>query len=340
MHRKRKYAIVLLVLCALGAIGFIPIGGVDAVLELNTPFKVNAMNLSEFSSARPAKSLNLLFIHHSCGGQLFADLGPDVHRSCIYKTSTNGGGLRERLRQEGYIVHEASYDSEVGAKTDIFDWQPKFQQQMDKVLVCDQQNSYFKDATKNNIIVFKSCFPNNEFSGEGQVPGNPRGKELTTANAKAAYAALLPEFAKHAEVLFIAMTAPPLVGSQNPEPFWKSLARIVLTKPRSSPSRAGNLARAFNNWLVADDGWLADYSPKNVVVFDYFDILTDHGKSNYAEFPSGSNGDDSHPNAKGNTRAAQTFIPFINQAVRRAGLSGPESYDDILKAKGFAREIR
>ena len=114
-----------------------------------------------------------------------ADVGPNNGQSCIYQTSVNGGSLRSLLQKEGYIVHEASYDSEVGNKTDIFDWPSKFKNDMDKVLQCDQQNRYFKDGRKNQIVVFKSCYPNSAFSGMGQEPGNPSGPELTVANAKA-----------------------------------------------------------------------------------------------------------------------------------------------------------
>ena len=324
--RKGLIAALLLLVALVVAAGFIPVGGNKAAYDepLNNNTEVTAMNLSSFSTTPPRISLNLLFIHHSCGGQLMADVGPDKGQSCIYQTSTSGGSLRSLLQKEGYIVHEASYDSEVGGNTDIFDWPAKFKNDMDKVLLCDQQNNYFKDGTKNKIVVFKSCFPNNAFTATGQEPGNPSGPDLTVANAKAAYAALLPEFAKHPEVLFVAMTAPPLVGSLKPEPLWKVIARAVLRRPISPPSTSGHLARHFNNWLKAETGWLATYEHKNVVVFDYYDILTAHGKSNYAEFPSGG-GNDSHPNTVGNTQAALAFVPFLNQAVRRAGLS-PEVF--------------
>jgi len=139
------------------------------------------------------------------------------------------------------------------------------------------------------------------------------------ANAKAAYTALLSEFAEHPEILFVAMTTPPVVGKLSPEPLWKFLARKILRRPLPKPSAAGHLAREFANWLKAETGWLATYKHKNVVVFDYYDILTAHGKSNYAEFPSGG-GNNSHPNTVGNTQAARAFVPFLNKAVRRAGL--------------------
>jgi len=56
------------------------------------------------------------------------------------------------------------------------------------------------------------------------------------------------------------------------------------------------------------------------VVFDYYDILTKKGKSNWAEYGS-KGGTDSHPNSEGNKMAAQEFIDFLNRAVKRAELN-------------------
>jgi len=317
--KKLKLAIpVIMVIFA--AIMMIPVGGgeIPSGPKVNKP--VERMSMSTFSSSRPSKSLSFLFIHHSCGGQLFANQGSDDGSNCIYVTHPNGGGLRQKLQSEGYEVHEASNNSEVGDKTDIFDWLPKFRDKMDKVLTCDNQNTYYSDSKRNNIVAFKPCFPNNNFSRKGDAPGNPEGPELTVWNARASYTALLKEFQKYPETLYVAVTAPPLVGHLPSEPLWKAIARLVLNKPREKPSKSGELAREFNNWMVAKDGWLKDYTGSNVVVFDYYDILTASGRSNYAEYPS-SGGSDSHPNSEGNTAAAKAFVPLLNQAVRRAGLS-------------------
>ena len=84
-------------------------------------------------------------------------------------------------------------------------------------------------------------------------------------------------------------------------------------------ARSGPLARAFNHWLYDSNGWLQAYPLNNVVVFDYYDLLTEHGGSDFSVYPSG-NGCDSHPSRSGNEKAARAFVPFLDQAVRRAGL--------------------
>lgn len=320
LFNRKGLIIALMLLIAIAIVAVVPVGGDKA--KNDKPLKytgVDTMDLSSFSTYSPGQNLHLLFIHHSIGGQLMADVGPANGQSSIYETNPNGGGLRSLLKKEGYTVHEASYDSEVGGKTDIFDWLPKFKNDMDKVLMVDQQNTYHEEGTKNQIVVFKSCYPNSNFSSAGQEPGNPSGPKLTVANAKAAYTALLSEFEKKSEVLFVVMTAPPVIGKLCPEPLWKNLARKILSRPLPTPSKTGHLAREFNNWLKSETGWLATYKYRNVVVFDYYDILTANGKSNYAEFPT-KGGNDSHPNSAGNMLAAKAFVPFINQAVHRAGL--------------------
>ena len=317
----KKYIIIISVIIIAGCIiMMVPVGGTD-VPEGETVNRQKSMDLSGFSGNAPGKELKLLFIHHSCGGQLFADPGEDDGENCIYESHPNGGGLRTLLESQGYSVHEASYASEIGDRTDIFDWLPKFRDKMEKVLKCSNQDTFYtEDDKRNDIVAFKSCYPNNNFVGKGEDPGNPEGPELTVWNARAAYVALLQEFQKYPEVLFICVTAPPLAGKLPPEPMWKHLARRVLNKPRQKRSQTGPFAREFSNWLKTEDGWLKDYAEKNAVVFDYYDILTGSGKSNYCEYPTGRNGANSHPNREGNKLSAEAFVPLVNRAVRRAGL--------------------
>jgi hypothetical protein len=280
---------------------------------------VQRLDLSSYTDAPPAKPLRLLFIHHSCGGQLFAAPGTDNGTNCVYSSHPNGGGLRSRLEKSFYEVHEASYGSRVGQKTDIFDWPLKFRDQMEQILSCDNQDASYTDGRRNQIVVFKSCFPNNDFVSAGTPPGNPAGPELTVWNAKAAYAALLDEFRKHPDALFVCFTAPPLAPRTTPQPLWKRLAKKILGRD-SRVTKGAALAREFNNWLSGKDGWLNSCSLTNVVVFDYYDILTGNGASNLSLYPTGD-GCDSHPNREGNEKAAEAFVPMINRAVRRAGLA-------------------
>lgn len=280
---------------------------------------VQRADLSGFAVSPPSKPLDLLFIHHSCGGQLLAAPGGEDGANCILRTHPNGGGLRALLEQNSYRVHEASYGSRLGQQTDVFDWLPKFRNEMHKILSCDLQDTSYANGRQNQIVIFKSCFPNNLFRSEGMAPGNPSGPELTVWNAKAAYSALLNEFQKSPGVLFVCVTAPPLAPKAPPQPVWKQLAKKVLRRPDGLPVSAP-LARQFNNWLGSTDGWLKNYTMNNVVVFDYYDILTGRGRSDFSVYPT-ANGFDSHPSSAGNSEAAKALVPLLNRAVRRAKLA-------------------
>ncbi|HRG96550.1 MAG TPA: SGNH/GDSL hydrolase family protein [Polyangiaceae bacterium] len=312
-------------LFVLGALA-LALGGLMVPIKAEPPpssaTKVPRMDLSSFSADKPAKPLRLLFIHHSSGGQLFADKGDEKERAnCILETHPNGGGLRKRLTGLGYEVHEASYGSEVGDKTDLFDWRPKFSQKMDKVLTVDENDRFLPAGKKHDVVMFKSCYPNNRFVGRGEGEGNPAGPELTVANAKATLLALLDDFKKHPDTLYVYVTAPP-----NAPPGSERAFKVVLKKLTGKPTAAdaarerGKLAREFNEWVVSKDGWLKDYPLKNVVAFDYYDVLTGNGRSDLTLYPTGD-GTDEHPSSEGNTKAAEAFPELLNRAVRRAGLS-------------------
>jgi len=276
-----------------------------SVLEVKP---VKTLDLSRYSDAPPEAPLNLLFIHHSCGGHWLADKGPEDCNNCICRTHPNGGGLRRLLEQNNYRVHEASYKSIVGDKTDILDWPPKFRDHMDRILKTKLQDELLPDGEKNRVIMFKSCFPNNNFPDDASVQ-----------RAMDAYKSLLPIFEKYPDILFVAVTAPPLVPPYETKDPLKAFIKKILGRYKDVPA-IGQRARYFNNWLKdIQNGWLSNYPHKNIVVFDYYDILTKNGKSNWAEYPT-RNGRDSHPSSEGNSIAAEKFIPFLNRAVHRAGI--------------------
>jgi len=208
----------------------------------------------------------------------------------------------------------------IGDRTDAFDWLPKFRDQWDELLRVDMNDLPLPDGQRNQVVIFKSCYTESRFTGEGEPPGNPAGPDKTLANYKAHMTALLAELQKHPEVLFVYITPPPTSSVVPKERLWKYLLKTALGKPHAADVMAmqGSIARKYNTWIVAKDGWLADYPLKNVAVFDYYDVLTGHGKSNLSYYAP-PDGDD-HPTRAGNQAAAAELVPFFNRAVRRAGL--------------------
>ena len=186
----------------------------------------------------PANPVKLIFIHHSTGE---AWLGDDY------------GGLGIALRDNHYFVSDTNYGwgpDLIGETTDIGDWYTWFRGTNSSTYLASlfaesgQHATYSRLTTdpggQNEIILFKSCFPNSGLKGSLSDPipaidSNPlRGQSSSSAahtvsNAKGIYIDLLNYFSAHQEKLFVVITAPPLRNA----------------------TYAAN-ARAFNNWLVND----------------------------------------------------------------------------------------
>jgi hypothetical protein len=287
------------------------------------------------NTAPPASPVKLVFIHHSTGQAWLED---------------GHGGLGIALRDNNYFVSDTNYDwgpGSIGDSTDIGHWWTWFRGSSSATYLTalyaenGQHSSYSRLAGDpggaNEIIMFKSCFPNSQLNGPNSpvpaIADNPMkgqscgGDDFTVANAKGIYVDLLPYFGAHPEKLFVAVVAPPVAGSDTPG------------------------GRALASWLV--DHWLQDagYTAGNVLVFDFYNVLsssapggasdlgsvggnhhrvwngavqhkTDDGADRLA-YPSGG---DSHPNATGDQKATAEFVPLLNAAYNAwAGNGGGDT---------------
>jgi hypothetical protein len=252
----------------------------------------------------PDQRVKLIFIHHSSGENWLAD---------------DNGGLGLALNQNNYFVSDTNYGwgpDSIGDRTDIPNWPEWFRSSHTPTYMNalfnenDQHASYTRTLAnpggQNQIVMFKSCFPNSDLTGN---PGDPptAGGWLTVGHAKYVYNEILEYFATQPNKLFIVITAPPLLAAH------------------TTSHNAAN-ARAFNNWLVND--WLAEnhYTLKNVAVFDFYNVLT--YKDNHHRFRNGqiehvyvsgrntayypSSQSDDHPSATGNRKATTEFISLLN----------------------------
>ncbi len=253
----------------------------------------------------PDHVVKLIFIHHSTGENWLTD---------------GYGDLGRTLGQNNYFVSDTNYSwgpNEIGDRTDIPNWIEWFASENTPVYMdalfneSGQNSSYTRTLSdpggENEIIMFKSCFPNSELGGS---PNDPPGdyEDMTVAGAKYVYNTIVQYFATRPDKLFIVITAPPRSG-----------INALLY---------GANARAFNNWLVND--WLREnnYTLNNVAVFDFYNVLTDPdahhrfangqvehivGKSNGLYYPS----EDDHPSIEGSRKATEEFVPLLNVFYHR-----------------------
>jgi hypothetical protein len=289
-----------------------------------------------------ANPVRLIFIHHSTGENWLSD--------------TNGG-LGIALRDNNYFVSDTNYDwgpDSIGSSTDIGDWWLWFRGTNSATYLSalyaesGQHSEYSRMSTsvsgENQIIMFKSCFPNSALQGNINDPippidSNPlRGQSCdseyhTVANAKGIYIDLLEYFKTQPSKLFVVITAPPLTDAT-----------------------CADNARAFNNWLVNE--WLTNYTVGNVFVFDFYNVLTSNGGNantndlglesgnhhrwwngavqhktdgdndaspNILEYPT----EDDHPSRAGNQKAAAEFMPLLNNAYS-SFQTVPEFYEPTV----------
>ena len=282
----------------------------------------------------PTQTVKLIFIHHSSGENWLAD---------------EHGGLGVALANNNYFVSDTNYgwgppDEDagfdlIGDHTDIGHWfswfaGPQRDTYLEALYAESEQHAGYTRLQSdpggaNQIVMFKSCFPNSNLmgdpndppsSGDNPLRGQDSGSEaMTVANAKGIYNDILAYFATRQDKLFVVITAPPLQDGT-----W------------------GANARAFNRWLVEE--WLDNYSYPNVFVFDFYNVLTSNGGSwrtndlgratgnhhrwrdgalqyvtdqgrNTTAYPDGDN--DDHPSPAGNQKATGEFVPLLNLAYDR-----------------------
>ncbi|MDD4652164.1 MAG: hypothetical protein PHQ34_08025 [Methanothrix sp.] len=299
-----------------------------AVPILNSDITDKNPGVSQIDPNPPSSPVRLIFIHHSTGENWLNDLN---------------GGLGLELRNNNYFVSDTNYGwgpNSIGDHTDIGHWWlwfrgPDSNEYMNALYAesdqhCDYSRLPTNPGGQNEIVMFKSCFPNSALQGDPSDPvppiesnplcGQDSGSEHhTVANAKGIYIDLLEYFRNHQEKLFIVIAAPPL-----------------------SNAEYSSNARSFNQWLVND--WLSGYPYSNVFVFDFYNVLTTNGGTasvndlgwaagnhhriwggaiqhifdgnpshNVLAYPSG----DDHPSRAGNLKATAEFVPLLNVAYHR-----------------------
>ncbi|HPI02434.1 MAG TPA: hypothetical protein PKZ78_01220, partial [Candidatus Goldiibacteriota bacterium] len=239
----------------------------------------------------PAATVKIISIHHSTG-QHWLESGY--------------GGLGTALNANNYFVSDTNYGwsapgYDQGSYTDTTDWQNWFRDEVMPFVFTENNNSCYTNtinepAGENEIIMFKSCFPNSEV-----------GSEIT--DEQAIYNSLLTYMAGHTDKLFILIIPPPMQFISDPA-----------------------ATRVLSNWLYdRQNGWLKNYTHGNVYAYDYYNVLTHqdnhhrlvngveshevNNAQNTLYYPTNS-GDD-HPTVEGQEKATSEFLPLLNAWYRQ-----------------------
>ncbi|OGS20612.1 MAG: hypothetical protein A2252_01025 [Elusimicrobia bacterium RIFOXYA2_FULL_39_19] len=258
---------------------------------------------------------NLVFIHHSVGNNWLSD---SLNAALLAKDYIDE---RNDMYYSIDIAPVASRPDSLGTipgdNTDMNHWIRWFNDYLGNL------KTFACASGVNKIIMFKSCYPNSDISGDGTEPGDPfyapdtitddkavyrhpSGSGNTYNNEGYIYKPLEDIFAENPDTLFIAVTAPPLCNTDTTD-------------------ANGHRARIFNNWLKND--WLSSYNTahpglNNVAVFDFFDYLANADDA--VSYPNrlksiyGGSTSDSHPNAAGSTYATQVFATNANNFIDAA----------------------
>jgi len=246
----------------------------------------------EIDVTPPSSTVRLIFIHHSCGQNWLAD---------------GDGNLRAELNANRYYVSESNYgwdaepDDNLGDSTNTENWPEWFNNTKMPYVYA---STYASDSNslsisnpggENEIIMFKSCYPLSEV-------------DSSINDEKAYYNTIRNYFEDHPDKLFILITPP---GETN-------VSSAVLT-------------RQLCSWLIDEEnGWLKDYPHKNVGVYDFYCTLSEtdshhrikngaveHFYSSAYDGESPYHDGDNHPNAVGNQKATNEFVPLLNYYYNR-----------------------
>jgi hypothetical protein len=215
--------------------------------------------------------------------------------------------LGTALNANNYYVTESDYgwDAEagdnLGDRTGTVDWPEWFTDTKMPYVYAnnahyDYTNTISDPLEENDIIMFKSCYPNSEVGA-------------SIDDEKQLYLDLLNYFENHQDKMFVLIVPPP---------------EIVID--------SGPLTRELANWLVDyENGWLNSYDYFNVHVFDYYNVLTDPNNHHRVEgndvvhtvsglpvdaaapnelyYYTGTN---DHPTAEGHQKATAEYVPLLN----------------------------
>ena len=225
---------------------------------------------------KPSRPLSMVWLHHSTGDRLLR------------------GGLLAALKNDGLTFHDINYEEAtvdgyvIGDHTDIGDWPKTFN--TPKFFDTLKRWELGGDKPHHDIVMFKSCYPNSNITSDAKLQ-----------EYKQHFSSMLPTFQANPDILFIAMSTPPLVKA-------------------NTTAAAAVRARQWSRWLTGEYA----SGVKNVKVFESVRSPRHRGREAGREHAGASVRQRArrlHPSSEGARAVTRLFVPWLNNAVRAAGLS-------------------
>jgi len=233
----------------------------------------------------------IIFLHHSTGGiiwqgglsRIARKLGfdGDVSRWFTNYNKTNG---------KNYLITDANFPNKMG--NDPYDYY--------NIWVKNAGNNPFNEeptleilTAKNNVIVFKHCFPASNINPDTVAP-DINSNIRTLGNYKLQYNALKEKMLQFPENKFIIWTPPARVKNNTNE-------------------EEANRAQEFSNWVKTE--W--DIKGDNIYLWDFRELEVEgelYLKDLYADAPTNS-----HPNKKFAEQVAPYFCQRIVNVIEGRG---------------------
>lgn len=241
------------------------------------------------------KKIKALFIHHSTGGlllifgkvrRLLAQKAPEIE---LWDHGYNLFPLKWFSYIAGRFTFKTGLSNSAGNVTGkdfniiISNDSPK---EYAEIFSRNKSDSTLSEILKFDVIIFKNCFPTTKIETDEKLE-----------KFKKYYLKIVKSISQYPN-LFIIFTPPPL------------------RKEVTNPDWAGN-ARKLADFLKTEKQII---NQKNVIVFDFFDLLTDKAESNKnmlkreycLPIPI-----DSHPNIRANQEIGKILVNSLVQEVNR-----------------------
>jgi hypothetical protein len=231
-------------------------------------------------SSQQGNYTDIILLHHSVGQNLIEQ-----------------GNVRQGFLTEGYNFWDHGYNSPgltdpYGNPKGYSYIVPNDNTDIDGLANVFNQKVYplplntLSSLLQHEVIIFKSCYPNNNISSEDQLAQN-----------KLHYLAIRDVIDKYPNKLFILITTPPL-------------------NPAETNKEAAIRARTLSTWLSSEDFIKGKH---NLAVFDFYSFLADNNSQSdnfnmlRKEYQNGS---DSHPNSLANEIIGSEFVKFVITSVQ------------------------